>query len=667
MKKILYFIMMVLIVYGVFASTGQVGTMNVDNLYATNNVGIGTISPDQAFSYAGNIALFGQDVTAGTLSYIILGESTSADQALSISYDENNNRARFNIFGDSGSLGLNIADGGNVGISTSVPSAKLDVVGDTELNGDLNVDSGTLFVDSTNNYVGIGTTNPLQKLHINSGITNDNLLLESTDPGVNLLLIDNETTQDITLQRFGDNLGIVPDGGNVGIGTNSPDELLDVGGIATFTDSNVRRITITPDFQDARYKSYIGFNDYWSGSSYSSDSTTYTGWLMEVANDNTVDSASWINFKLRSANDLPGADNYTSKFYIGGDGNVGIGTDSPSAKFDVVGDTELNGNLTVDSGTLFVDSTNNYVGVGTTSPLETVDINGDGLKVSASSTTSGKFYLYRNDGTIGAGDSLGSIFAGGRDEGSGYPDNNDLSEINFLTGGTWNTTSMPTQIDFYVTDVNEISSSRAMRINPNGAVSIGTTDTDNIFEVRTTEDLNLTEKNWVAEFTGYSSSGLNKYTGSIGLGYTNGLVGIAGKQTTGDTQQVGLAFFTHPSGSTEAPVEEAMVIKHDGTVGIGTDSPDEKLHIGNGAIKVGYTTDTFDQLIEFVRNDVTIGAIDNSGSNLRIKALSNNDIDIIDDSNNGITVKDGGNVEMSHNVTVGDCIIFSDGSKIGPC
>ena len=101
MKKILYFIMMVLIVYGVFASTGQVGTMNVDNLYATNNVGIGTISPDQAFSYAGNIALFGQDVTAGTLSYIILGESTSADQALSISYDENNNRARFNIFGDS--------------------------------------------------------------------------------------------------------------------------------------------------------------------------------------------------------------------------------------------------------------------------------------------------------------------------------------------------------------------------------------------------------------------------------------------------------------------------------------------------------------------------------------------------------------------------------------
>jgi len=45
-----------------------------------------------------------------------------------------------------------------------------------------------------------------------------------------------------------------------------------------------------------------------------------------------------------------------------------------------------------------------------------------------------------------------------------------------------------------------------------------------------------------------------------------------------------------------------LFVRDDGNVGINTAVPLEKLDVRNGAIRVGYDTDTFDQLIEFWRN-----------------------------------------------------------------
>jgi hypothetical protein len=42
----------------------------------------------------------------------------------------------------------------------------MKVISDISINADLNVDSGTLFVDSANNRVGVNTLSPSTKLHI---------------------------------------------------------------------------------------------------------------------------------------------------------------------------------------------------------------------------------------------------------------------------------------------------------------------------------------------------------------------------------------------------------------------------------------------------------------------------------------------------------------------
>jgi len=109
--------------------------------------------------------------------------------------------------------------------------------------GDLNWDSGTLFVDSSANSVGIGTTSPPHKLSVfGTGAGNATVQIEGeggADPYINFLAnntqhwsvgIDDSDSDKFKISEhsgLGTNDYLVVDtSGNVGIGTSSPNKLL---------------------------------------------------------------------------------------------------------------------------------------------------------------------------------------------------------------------------------------------------------------------------------------------------------------------------------------------------------------------------------------------------------------------------------------------------------
>jgi hypothetical protein len=188
--------------------------------------------------------------------------------------------------------------------------------------GDLNWDSGTLFVDSSANAVGIGQTTPDYQLSIGDGTgTLQTLNIKSTDASQTRIFFSdasNNAQGRFTYDHSNDSLQIatndiermrIDSSGNVGIGTTSP----------------ARKVQIQ-DTSSTVYLSLVG------------PTNAGAGIMFGDSDDETVGRVTYDN----SNNGMQFWTNDSERMRIDSSGNVGIGTSSPAAALHVSGDSIAN-------------------------------------------------------------------------------------------------------------------------------------------------------------------------------------------------------------------------------------------------------------------------------------------------------------------------------------
>ena len=332
-------------------------TMDSGQLYwdsSNNRLGIGTNSPSQALTVAGNISGSGTLVIDGNTT---LGNATSdlhifngdiisnisavptlaaAGRVLNI---DGNGGGAFGMFTSNGSSAGWLSFFGGGGATMYYKSGTSFCIGTSTAPGGGGFSEKVRFDGSGN--LGIGINAPSATLHVAGGMKHQDGNVTFNDVGGNYdFRVESDTNANM----------LFVDGGTdrVGIGTNAPEQIFHVDGGVNNAWGIFKKSSGTTGHlgfygggnQSVLYALRGGTFEF--GTSTASSGTGYKAIFEVDANDNLVvnqDGDSAIDFRVES-------DTNTHMLFVdAGTNRVGIGTNSTSETLTVKGNTEISGSI----------------------------------------------------------------------------------------------------------------------------------------------------------------------------------------------------------------------------------------------------------------------------------------------------------------------------------
>ena len=562
--------------------TGDTEAEEKMRIDSNGNVGIGTTSPGAKLEVTGSNSVNALKITDfdGGDGLKITSHTTQGSyvQIYDASHTET---IRFDARTDNANRHTYFNGGGNVGIGTTTPTSNLQVRGDNPV---INISDS----NSTSRYAALNFSTAGGTWNISSGDsttgTSSNLFITRANDGTSNRFIfdrdlyyfgvyDNTNTQQVRLRASGNSFF---NGGNVGIGTTSPQAKLQIqdGNLYFKNDSygDDNRIGFGNPARngDAAFIDYIGNGDFRGSLAFG---------VVTTAGVNTA-ATEIVRFDKS--------------------GNVGIGTTSPSKKFHVVttGSVDVAKFETTGNAAILIERT-------------------------ASTQPGASKLTVANNGQLGiSSDNLIKFLTSGHSGGTERMRINNDGKVGIGTtspGATLHVESSSPEFRMSISGVGKVR----FRMNGNNYINTGQN-----FGIGTTSPTHLLHVAGSANIEDDLTFGIGGFLGTSTTDFTmfslGDLIYNADSNNNGNSNHI-----FKESGN------ELMRIDSSGNVGIGTTSPNAKLQV-NDNVRIGDTSTGVRFYIQGV-NEFRTDALDVSGNgwnSLHLRADGTNGLFLQKDTNN---------------------------------